>query len=1570
MFKRRKSGPIVTDTAPENFSVRWHAIANPATSSLDIMSSPDPLNEEDSYFAPPSSQRSTRSRLSPVRMRSDSPRKQQYELEYGDYRSRSKLLVTLEAQDDAPPSATARKLYSASPFAHRALSATTMRVPLKQSVEEESGPGGDATPRKRGRPRKNNGTPFPSAAKKRKAATPLRQGAKRPNAAAEPDPLSGAESQPTPVSAAKSSQRHSLKSLIQPSSDLGVGVEPSSDMVSIPTPTPKRRGRPPKNKSAEPSSVAKESAKTTRRRRQALLPEDLEAIHEAIPEEPDLAHGEDTNQTGLPSLAVEPEHQERSSPQGPESDIWMNTMANQETPRPRLPTLKPPSGAQAKIHISIPSSATSEADSETSGPEGYAADAPSISDAGSIMDAPTYQGPRNDTIAQEDFSMIFVDSIHSYQEFKSSAAGKAPTNLSDLDEEEERIVNTTLESLRQSRGSAKGEDSNVDLLQDREHPREGRTDHAEDNTANMEMDRVEGEPEEREAFSVQQDSMAIDADNDGDTMHTEVMAEPEQSGSKDMAEEIAEDELSPNEDIPIPTLTELPVPPIEEPGLSSSPATTYQEQAEDPAPLMSSAVQASHRGFSPRWLRTPRGSNVSPLRRRALASTAKQSRPAPLAHGVRDEDTRMDSSPSRRTNNDSNLYEDSFSEIPPAILEAATPGPPKMLPEVEMELDSEDGAGEGIGEGDEDMELPPQRSDPRHVEQAEHDPSEAERSSKVEPFRTRYTQDAPAQDTVVADAVGRSANIEEARSPQETEPKDQRELEMREDAPTSGPVSPDQSHMQNQTQPRAPSVVSSAHTESGRLPTPDDTPDDAQPELPQKAPGSLLADQAAARSKPDAQLPDELAESPQALEYLQPPQTEASLERDSRVPEITPLHQLSSPAQEPQSAGSQSTQDKAPRPALSAIVRAGKVLQHVTSDPPSPEDRQPQLRSPFRSSASKESWSGSRDAASGRRLSSSPTRRSTSGHRRTISMERLGEDPFAAGSRSTGQGSFMQALNRSMSEHANRTPGNAEGSTASSMRITPPDDEMSWVAEAGPIDPSLRGDVSLQEVAQLRNHPSRSEEPSQASAQGGPLPGDDETDIWEFEASRGEADEPVPHQKLFESRTAAPIHQKVAVPSPRAKRRSFAPRASASKPEASSAKATKAASAAAEEDEEEYSLLDKEKRAAEAAQAPPTASKPRFDLSAFFSSPASIPGMIADKLFPTKGQAANVTKKTAAVPTSSMFPSAPQQQPSRPSSEMEAMTSSPVRVQSRQPLPPRVDQMSTSPGTPEKVERPIPARRLEPVPQQRRASTSRGPIPTAPSTIPTPPRMQLSHEDIARWQQEASQATSSSESNGSPRRFLRPLPPRNASPSKSNIRSPLKPRTPGRVVEFTSSVLEPADQAQKDQEQQQHHHHLMQQRPLAIAEPDRTPSSQPAQSPHVVNEQENRRLTSVRSSRFAQSKVHPSELSPTEWSKRHWTLLDDLLKARRSSPFPLAAPRQSGKLLGKVFKVKGENILIERWHLDVVDAFCAEVGGWDAQTVCKRLFCLIVNEERSVQKQRARQLQKQREREHDAIMFH
>jgi hypothetical protein len=40
---------------------------------------------------------------------------------------------------------------------------------------------------------------------------------------------------------------------------------------------------------------------------------------------------------------------------------------------------------------------------------------------------------------------------------------------------------------------------------------------------------------------------------------------------------------------------------------------------------------------------------------------------------------------------------------------------------------------------------------------------------------------------------------------------------------------------------------------------------------------------------------------------------------------------------------------------------------------------------------------------------------------------------------------------------------------------------------------------------------------------------------------------------------------------------------------------------------------------------------------------------------------------------------------------------------------------------------------------------------------------------------------------------------------------------------------------------------------------------------------------------------------------------------------------------------------LERWHLDCVDAFKAQVGGWDEGALAKRLFALILGERRRSQ---------------------
>ncbi|RSL98461.1 hypothetical protein CEP52_010294 [Fusarium oligoseptatum] len=103
MPRRRKSG-----LESEAFQVRWHSVANIATPSADIMSSPDPLNDtiDTSVVLPSSTRRVPRSsqRSSRFSTLGTSPRKQMFELEVGDDRAPQKLLVTVETEE---PSATA-----------------------------------------------------------------------------------------------------------------------------------------------------------------------------------------------------------------------------------------------------------------------------------------------------------------------------------------------------------------------------------------------------------------------------------------------------------------------------------------------------------------------------------------------------------------------------------------------------------------------------------------------------------------------------------------------------------------------------------------------------------------------------------------------------------------------------------------------------------------------------------------------------------------------------------------------------------------------------------------------------------------------------------------------------------------------------------------------------------------------------------------------------------------------------------------------------------------------------------------------------------------------------------------------------------------------------------------------------------------------------------------------------------------------------------------------------------------------------------------------------------------------
>jgi hypothetical protein len=97
-----------------------------------------------------------------------------------------------------------------------------------------------------------------------------------------------------------------------------------------------------------------------------------------------------------------------------------------------------------------------------------------------------------------------------------------------------------------------------------------------------------------------------------------------------------------------------------------------------------------------------------------------------------------------------------------------------------------------------------------------------------------------------------------------------------------------------------------------------------------------------------------------------------------------------------------------------------------------------------------------------------------------------------------------------------------------------------------------------------------------------------------------------------------------------------------------------------------------------------------------------------------------------------------------------------------------------------------------------------------------------------------------------------------------------------------------------------------------------------------------------------------SPLSQTTWTRKHWLRLDELLQQCRSAPLEFqlrhgsVTPqrRTSHKLLGKQVAAQGEAMILEQWHLDIVDAFRREVGGWNETALAKRLFALIIGEAR------------------------
>ena len=109
---------------------------------------------------------------------------------------------------------------------------------------------------------------------------------------------------------------------------------------------------------------------------------------------------------------------------------------------------------------------------------------------------------------------------------------------------------------------------------------------------------------------------------------------------------------------------------------------------------------------------------------------------------------------------------------------------------------------------------------------------------------------------------------------------------------------------------------------------------------------------------------------------------------------------------------------------------------------------------------------------------------------------------------------------------------------------------------------------------------------------------------------------------------------------------------------------------------------------------------------------------------------------------------------------------------------------------------------------------------------------------------------------------------------------------------------------------------------------------------------------------FVSSSPMPSSptqesLSSTTWSRGHWLLLDSILQSWKPEKQAEGAEKRRrnstrviSKLLGKNVKAQGEKMKLQQWHLEVVDEFRGHVPGWQEDVIAKRVFALIIGEER------------------------
>lgn len=876
--------------------------------------------------------------------------------------------------------------------------------------------------------------------------------------------------------------------------------------------------------------------------------------------------------------------------------------------------------------------------------------------------------------------------------------------------------------------------------------------------------------------------------------------------------------------------------------------------------------------------------------------------------------------------------------------------------------------------------------------------------------------------------------------------------------PSHQALADDQASIESSTQPsiERPSRVTppNPQSETNKLLTPDETPSPEPSESDEDRLQSAMKEQSEAEMQSSPPIPSSSQQEPSSA-------VRVSRRGSSETPALHIPSSRSPPRIEVARAEGHALvpPDSAARSMLSPIVRAGRALQMVTSDPPSPPARSPSLGSPFRASVSKSPAPSMAAAqpASTPKPASAPVTQSSPGRQPAPTPVAIQEPLPAEERRNSSWSSAFAPLKQiknlvtqgvqAFSPRAGPSPaaedafvvpaaGSAPqerqdtlsmhnsvftlgGRAARGARRTSSveaevayEDEMSWQADdtpaprlddgSGSASSTVRarkgsdvGEMSDGDMESLVEESIVEEDDEEEQAQAS----DFDDDIWAVEAQR-----PTPGRPQNEPVERGPVRD----PPRRSKLPS--PWRQNSKRLVYNDELHTSTGNTADQDED-FSLLSQFGSKEQAgAVAHPTRQPKNVDLSAFFSSPALLPEVLPPGVSypkpaqrPSSREPQNRPSVATELDESAGRPSQvePDEQPratpsvarrifsfgrrsGEPQSNLTAAPSLPPVPQKELQIGAqrRVDLFS--PVKPaegrEAVEHPsspsTPPRQLFPhVPQKRNFTPRSGqasnslfaPSPASrPAVSPESPYDPSEDEDMGDETPSPEHYSSSPKDESSfVAPVLKPLPSRAQSPSKSCMRSPLKPKTPGRVVEFTSSTLSPLAQAQARAEQRTSSASRQ-----AITTEDRNKENQqwPSSTQHNGAGVSKPATSNPPPTLLPNSIPHlpppattlsnpaAPRLSATTWSRAHWERLDFLLQQRRHAgalAFQLAhpVPKQSSarpKLLGKQVVAQGETMTLQQWHLDVVDAFAAEIGAgsWDEKVLAKRVFALLVGEER------------------------